>query len=340
MNKKLLGALVLVSTVTLLPVAAPALNVGFGSGAGPSWSLSTGSWRVANGQLVGENGRALFSFELGATRRVEATIVSLAGEWAAVVGQYGDENNWIEVRVTSSGVVLVARAGGQERSWSQGAAVSFPTSVTLALAGSGARVLLNGTVVLEVTDPALASTSGPIAVGVGARGQASFSQFHASSFAGPVLITSLGRSPGGLMAKVLAERAGLAHEYAEGAQPNMLPGMQTLVLVVGASSKGLGAAGISLDDEVARGRALVAEARRLGLGVVLMHIEGEPRRGALSDILINEFTPQADYVVVKADGNADGLFTALCQTHGLPLRTITATAEAAEVMVDLFGLWR
>lgn len=338
MDRRVLTITMLVFVAALAGVAGPVFNVGFSSGTEPSWAAATGTWQIAGGQLRGENGRVLFPVQVGAGRRVEATIASLAGEWAAVVAKYQDENNWVEVRIMNSGVLLVTRTGGLERTWNQAIASTFPATLTLAFSGSKARVLVNGNPVLEAANPAWETMLG--AAGVAVRGQAAFSQFHASSFAGPVLITSLGRSPGGLMAKVLAERAGLAHDYIEGAQPSDLRGVQTLILVLGASSKGLGAAGISLDDEITRGRALVAEARRQGLAVVVMHIEGEPRRGALSDALITEFTPQADYVVVKTDGNADGLFTTLCQAHGLPLRTITTTAEAAEVMVDLFSLWR
>lgn len=319
-------------------IAGSAFNTGFGPNTTPMWTASSGEWILENEQLRGRDGLILFPVDLVPTRRVEATITSFTGEWVAVVGKYLNEKNWVEARITGDRVVLVARIEGLERTWDKLATVTFPASVILAFAKDRARILVNGVLILEAAEPAFESLGG--SAGLAVRGQASFSQFHASSFLGPVLITSLGRSPGGLMVKVLAERAGLAHSYLEGAKPSDLQGFQTVIFVLGASSKGLGAAGISLDDEVARGRALVAEARRMGLEIIAMHIEGEPRRGVLSDVLITEFTPQADYVVVKADGNADGLFTVLCQTWGLPLRTITTTAEGADVLADLFGLWR
>jgi len=269
---------------------------------------------------------------------VEVVIDAVQGEWAAVIGKYESEDAWVEARVSATEVTLVARSEGREKSWTKALEVGFPATVVLGFAGEEARVLVNGEAVLQATDRVFEGMAG--SAGLGAQGQARFRLFHASSLSGPLLITSLGQSPGGLMAKVLADRAGIEYTYEKTAQPDRIAGNGTLVLVIGASAKGLGAAGISLDDEIARGRSLVAQARALGWGIVVMHIEGEARRGRLSDRLINELVPLADYVVVRADGNADGLFTALCSSNGIPLRTITATAQGADVFVDLFGLWR
>lgn len=331
----MVGALVMVG---LAVVGGPVLNAGFQPGAAASWVARSGTWTVADGLLVGESGRALFSVELGSVRRVEAVIDHVQGEWASVIGKHESDEAWVEARVSATGITLVAWSGGREKAWTQAVAVAFPATVIVAFAGERARVVVNGETVLQASDGVFADLGGD--VGLGAQGQAGFSLFHASSLSGPVLITSLGQSPGALMAKVLADRIGIESTYETMAKPEMVEGNGTLILVIGASSKGLGAAGISVEDESARGAALVAKAQVLGWGIVVMHIEGEPRRGTLTDELIDEFTPVAGYVVVKADGNADGLFTSLCAASGIPLRTIVATAQGADVLADLFGLWK
>ncbi len=322
----------------LTVVGGPVLNAGFQPEAAASWVAQSGTWTVADGLLLGESGRALFPVELGSVRRVEVVVDHVQGEWASVIGKYESDDAWVEARVSATGVTLVAWSGGREKVWTQAVAVAFPAIVIVAFVGERARVLVNGETVLQASDGVFADLGGD--VGLGAQGRAGFDLFHASSLSGPVLITSLGQSPGALMAKVLADRVGIEGAYETTAKPEMVEGNGTLILVIGASSKGLGAAGISVEDESARGAALVAKAQALGWGIVVMHIEGEPRRGTLTDELIDEFTPVADYVVVKADGNADGLFTSLCAASGIPLRTIVATAQGADVLADLFGLWK
>lgn len=84
------------------------------------------------------------------------------------------------------------------------------------------------------------------------------------------------------------------------------------MIVIGGSSKGLGAAGISADAELERTKALLAEAKKRGMKIIGLHVGGEARRGELSDRFINEVVPSCDYFIVVEEGNKDGLFTKLC----------------------------
>lgn len=124
----------------------------------------------------------------------------------------------------------------------------------------------------------------------------------------PVLITCIGQSADGQMVRVLAERVKLNHKYDPAAEAAAVSGYKTLVLVLGGSSKGLGAAGIKPAQEEARGQALVAAAKAAGLRIIVIHIGGEARRGELTDPSIKSMTPAADYIIVVADGNKDKLF--------------------------------
>ena len=96
------------------------------------------------------------------------------------------------------------------------------------------------------------------------------------------------------------------------------PGAKTLVLVLGGSTKGLGAAGISADAELDRAKALLAEARKLGMTIIGVHVGGEARRGQLSDRFIEAAVPACHYVVVVADGDKDGFISKLA---GAPFRS-------------------
>src|SRR6056297_3567031 len=74
------------------------------------------------------------------------------------------------------------------------------------------------------------------------------------TFEEPVLITSGGQSPGALQMMVLAKTGGINYEFIKDVQPtaeNIKP-FNTVIIVVGASGKGLGAAGIDVEQEIER----------------------------------------------------------------------------------------
>ncbi len=116
------------------------------------------------------------------------------------------------------------------------------------------------------------------------------------------------------MAKAIMNRAKLSFSMDSlvKAQALASTNAKTLIVVIGGSSKGLGAAGISADAELERAKALLAEAKKRGMKIIGLHIGGEARRGELSDRFINMAVPQCDYFIVVEEGNGDGLFTKLC----------------------------
>jgi len=154
----------------------------------------------------------------------------------------------------------------------------------------------------------------------------------------PVLLTSIGQSADVEMARAVMNRLKLAF-----AQDNLIKAQglasanaKTLVVVIGGSSKGLGAAGISADAELERTRALLAEAKKRGMKIIGMHIGGEARRGELSDRFINAAVPMCDYVVVVEEGNGDGLFTKLCASAKIPLDVVQKISQVGEPLAAAF----
>lgn len=161
-------------------------------------------------------------------------------------------------------------------------------------------------------------------------------QKAAAALRQPVLITSIGQSSGAMMAKVLATKANLHFVYEQRAKIAALETAKTLVVVLGVSSKGLGAAGVDVEAEVAWGNELYARAKQLGIPVVAMHIEGAVRRGAGSDRICSLFGEKADLLVVKAAGNEDGLFTKMAAAKGIPLHLVDATLDVVPILQKLF----
>ena len=171
------------------------------------------------------------------------------------------------------------------------------------------------------------------------------------TFESPTFIASVGQSAGAQQARVLATRAGLEFTFEARPAPGMLEGHKTLIVVLGASTKGLGAAGVDIDSEIAWATALFEEARELGMSIIAMHIEGGTRRGPSSDRVNTTFAPLVDHLILKgaspdqewteaeeANGNADGLFTGIADEQGFSITYIAKTLEAVGALQQLFGV--
>lgn len=156
-------------------------------------------------------------------------------------------------------------------------------------------------------------------------------------FEQPMLITSAGQSSGDAqIALQLTKRAGLAAVLSKSGTGKDLENQKTLVLVLGASMKGLGAAGLDTNKEKERIRELVAQAKKKGVPILAMHLGGGQRRGELTDEIVNEFLPSAKTAIILKSGNADGLFTKICKDKAIPLIEIDKSLDAVEPLKKIF----
>jgi len=155
-------------------------------------------------------------------------------------------------------------------------------------------------------------------------------------FEQPLLITSAGQNAEVQIAAVLAKRAGLNYTLSKQATAAELQNIKTLVLVLGASLKGLGAAGLDMEKEKERVMALIAEAHQTGISLLCLHLGGEARRGPQTDELIAEVLPRAKMLIVVRSGNTDGFFTRLCQSQAIPLIEVEKTADAQAPLEKAF----
>jgi len=156
-------------------------------------------------------------------------------------------------------------------------------------------------------------------------------------FEQPLLVTSAGQSSGDAqIALQLAKKAGLTAVLSKMAEGKDLESRKTLVLVLGASMKGMGSAGLDANKEKERIRELLAEAKKKNVPVLAMHLGGEQRRGELTDEIIGEFLPAAKMAVILKTGNADGLFTKICKGKNIPLIEVEKSLDAVEPLKNLF----
>ncbi|MBN2875341.1 MAG: hypothetical protein JXM71_09635 [Spirochaetales bacterium] len=153
----------------------------------------------------------------------------------------------------------------------------------------------------------------------------------------PAVLTAVGQAADIEMVKVLLNRAKVPYTADTLFRAESLPGgAKTLIISVGGSSKGLGAAGISVDDETARAKALLKRAKELGMKIITVHVGGEARRGTLSDTFIRECVGVSDLVIVVEDGNKDGLFDTLAKPAGVPVIKVAKITAAGAPLAAAF----
>ncbi|HSW29842.1 MAG TPA: DUF6305 family protein [Longimicrobiales bacterium] len=167
----------------------------------------------------------------------------------------------------------------------------------------------------------------------------------------PVLLTSCGQSPGPERVKFFLNRLQLQHEFLARATAQDLVAAQqggkpykALIIVTGASLKGMGAAGVSMPQELARTEALIAEAKRQGITVIGSHVEGMARRaqGAAAgdnsdEQSIDAVMPNAAFMIVRKDGDEDRRFTVISQKSNIPLLLFEKNMELGELLGRVFG---
>ncbi len=152
----------------------------------------------------------------------------------------------------------------------------------------------------------------------------------------PALLVSVGQSADVEMVKNMMERNGLNFSTKSLATEEDLGDNKTLVLAVGGSSKGLGAAGINADDEIARVKKLIDAAKEKGFIIIAVHIGGEARRGELSDKFIGPCFEKADYAIVVKEGDKDGLMEGLAKEANIPIDLVAGMADAIPKLKECF----
>ncbi|MCK4240983.1 MAG: hypothetical protein KAX30_05115 [Candidatus Atribacteria bacterium] len=151
-----------------------------------------------------------------------------------------------------------------------------------------------------------------------------------------ILITSIGQSADARMIKVVAAKLQLACDFEQVAKQDIIKNYKILVIVVGGSSKGLGAAGIDKEQELIRAQELIKEAKVRSVKILVMHVGGEARRGALSDAFLNEVVPYADHLIIVENGNKDGYFTQISKEKEISLEIVSKILATGELMKVYF----
>ena len=160
----------------------------------------------------------------------------------------------------------------------------------------------------------------------------------------PLLITNAGQGPGGKMARLLVIKSQAVEDWTYNAEPKPEDleekPYKTMLVVIGSSAKGLGASGITIDDEIERLNQMITKAQELDMQIIAAQIEGKARRdreGGPNERSIDAIAPHADYMIVKEDADFDGKFTKISEENEIPMTVIEDTVELTEVIKAMYS---
>lgn len=185
----------------------------------------------------------------------------------------------------------------------------------------------------------------------------------------PVLTTSAGQSADIMTLNILMGEAGVQYDYCDVPTVDMIkdgvglggvesgPGFhveiytdeskfplgtpyQSIVFAIGASLKGMGASGLTVDQEIARLKSLINYAKENKISIIAVHVGGVSTRGnpgSDNEKMIDAVAPFADLIIVTADGNKDGRFDAIAEKNETPLVVVDYALDVVEVLKQAFS---
>lgn len=115
---------------------------------------------------------------------------------------------------------------------------------------------------------------------------------------------------------------------------------KTMIFAIGASLKGMGASGLTVDGEIKRLKELIEYCKKNKIFVIAIHAGGESKRGAAgsdNEKMIDTVAPFADYIIVVKDSNKDGRFTKIAKEKGIPLTEVNYALNMVQLMKQVFG---
>lgn len=152
-----------------------------------------------------------------------------------------------------------------------------------------------------------------------------------------VLLTSAGQSADTKLVGMVLKKAQIQTLENNSAKSSDLTGISTLIIVPGFSSKGLGAAGISQDQEMNRVKELITAAKQKNIPILCLHVGGNARRKGQSDDF-NKYVGEAskEMIIVK-QGDEDKFFSDIAKQKNIPITLVDKIVDISEPLKKLFG---
>jgi hypothetical protein len=180
----------------------------------------------------------------------------------------------------------------------------------------------------------------------------------------PVLTTSAGQSNDVTTVNIVLEEAGLGYDYCDVPDLDIMkagvglagkesaPGFhaevytdvakfpkgtpyKTVIFAIGASLKGMGASGLTVETEEARLKRVIDYCKQNKIFIIGVHVGGTALRGAPgsdNERMIDAVAPFADYLIVTKESNKDGRFTKIAQAKKVPLTEVDYALDLVGIM--------
>lgn len=184
----------------------------------------------------------------------------------------------------------------------------------------------------------------------------------------PVLTTSAGQSNDVNTVNIILEEAGIKYDYCDVPDVELIksgvgladrestPGFhvevytdlskfpkgtpyKTVIFALGASLKGMGASGLTVEAEEARLKRIVDFCQKNKIFIIAVHVGGSALRGAPgsdNERMIDAVAPYADYIVVTKDSNKDGRFTNIAKARNVPLTEVEYALNLVQIFKQIF----
>jgi len=184
----------------------------------------------------------------------------------------------------------------------------------------------------------------------------------------PVLTTSAGQSADVETLNVICEEAGVGYDFCDVPTADLIKAgvgladkesgtgfhveantdlavypkgtpYKTIIFAIGASLKGMGASGLTVDTEVKRIKEIIDYCKQEKIFIIAMHAAGTSGRGAPgsdNEKMIDAVAPFADYIIIAADSNKDGRFDSIAKDKGIPISQVEYALEIVDIIKQVF----
>jgi len=185
----------------------------------------------------------------------------------------------------------------------------------------------------------------------------------------PVLTTSAGQSTDVETLNIIAEEAGIKYDYCDVPTAEILKDgvglggresadmgfhveihsdldkfpsgtpYKTIIFAIGASLKGMGASGLTIEDEENRLKDVIDYCKKNGIFIIALHVGGVSKRGAPggdNERMIDAVAPYADYIIAAKDSNKDGRFTSIAKEKGIPFTEVEYALGVVDILKKAF----
>jgi hypothetical protein len=184
----------------------------------------------------------------------------------------------------------------------------------------------------------------------------------------PILTTSAGQSPDVTTVNIILEEAGIGYDYCDVPTVEVLASgvglgdresgagfhaevhsylakfpkgtpFKTVILAIGASLKGMGASGLTVEAEEARLKKLLDYCQAQKIFTIGVHIGGESVRGAAgsdNERMIDTVAPYVNYLIVTKHGNKDCRFSQIAKKKNIPLTEVDYALDVVEIFKKVF----